>query len=74
LEAVSVANYIDDVNKDQVIIIDGLTKSFRYPGWRLGPKGVIENINRAASAIDGGPSQPIQRAALQVLEPQRAEM
>ena len=70
---VSAAEFVDDVDTDPVLIVDGLTKSFRYPGWRLGwvigPKSTIENINRAASAIDGGPSQPIQRAALQVLEP-----
>ena len=74
---VSAAQYVKDVDKDPVIIIDGLTKSFRYPGWRIGwvigPKDIIDNMNRAASAIDGGPSQPIQRAALQVLEPQRAK-
>lgn len=70
---VSAAEFVEDVDTDPVLIIDGLTKSFRYPGWRLGwvigPKSAIENINRAASAIDGGPSQPIQRAALKVLEP-----
>ncbi len=30
-------------------------------------------INRAASAIDGGPSQVVQRMALRVLEPERAD-
>jgi aspartate/methionine/tyrosine aminotransferase len=74
---VSAAEYLDDVDADPVLIVDGLTKSFRYPGWRLGwvigPKSIIENINRAASAVDGGPSQPIQRAALEVLEPARAK-
>ncbi len=71
-EPVSAARYIDDVNTSPVLLIDGLTKSFRYPGWRIGwaigPKKMIENLNRAASAIDGGPSQPITRAALQVLD------
>ena len=71
-EPVSAAAYIDDVNKSHVILIDGLTKSFRYPGWRIGwaigPKNMIDNLNRAASAIDGGPSQPMTRAALKVLD------
>jgi aspartate/methionine/tyrosine aminotransferase len=34
---------VDDVDEDDVLIIDGLTKRFRLPGWRiawiLGPKG-----------------------------------
>jgi aspartate/methionine/tyrosine aminotransferase len=74
---VSGAAHVDDVNADPVLLIDGLTKSFRYPGWRLGwalgPPAWIETLGRAASAIDGGPSQPMQRAALAVLEPARAD-
>jgi aspartate/methionine/tyrosine aminotransferase len=69
---VSAAEFIQDVNEESVLIVDGLTKSFRYPGWRLawaiGPIHLIDNLNRVASAIDGGPSQPIQRAALKVLQ------
>jgi hypothetical protein len=34
---------------------------------------MVETLGRAASAIDGGPSMPIQRAALQALEPARAD-
>ena len=60
-----------------MLILDGLTKNFRYPGWRvgwvIGPSGMIETIGRAASAIDGGPPQPVQRAALEVLETARAD-
>lgn len=74
---VSAAACVDDVEKNPVLLIDGLTKSFRYPGWRVGwivgPKNIIENINRAASAIDGGPSQPMMRAAMQVLEQNYAD-
>ncbi|MGH9875758.1 MAG: pyridoxal phosphate-dependent aminotransferase, partial [Pyrinomonadaceae bacterium] len=73
---VSGAAFVDDVDKDPVVLIDGLTKSFRYPGWRVGwavgPPAMIETLGRAASAIDGGPGQPIQRAAMKVLEPERA--
>ena len=73
----SAAEHIEDVDKDPVVIIDGLTKSFRYPGWRIGwtigPKMLIDTLNRAASAIDGGPSQPMQRAALEILDPERAD-
>jgi aspartate/methionine/tyrosine aminotransferase len=74
---VSAAAFVDDVNMDQVLLIDGLTKSFRYPGWRLawivGPEEVIRDLGRAASGIDGGPSMPIQRAALQLFEPLRTD-
>lgn len=74
---VSSAAFVEDVNKDQVVIVDGLTKSFRYPGWRLawvvGPEEIIKDLGRAASGIDGGPSLPIQRAALQLFEPNRVD-
>ena len=41
-------------------------KCFRYPGWRLGwavgPRAMITSLGCAASAVDGGPGQPVQRA------------
>lgn len=74
---VSAAEFVEDVNRDPVVIFDGLTKCFRYPGWRVGwvvaPRGVIETITAAGSFLDGGPGRPIQRAALAVLEPARAD-
>lgn len=74
---VSGAAFVEDVERDPVLLVDGLTKSFRYPGWRvgwtLGPSEMIERLARTASAIDGGPSRIAQRAALAVLEPARAD-
>lgn len=74
---VSVAACLTDVDTDPVLVFDGLTKSFRYPGWRvgwvLGPPPMIETVARVASALDGGPSRIAQRAALQALEPQVAD-
>ncbi|MBC7836076.1 MAG: pyridoxal phosphate-dependent aminotransferase [Phycisphaerales bacterium] len=74
---VSAAAYVEDVNKDPVIIVDGLTKCYRYPGWRVGwvvaPREVIQALTAAGSFLDGGPGRPIQRAAMQVLEPKRAD-
>ncbi len=74
---VSGAAFIDDVEQDPVILIDGLTKSFRYPGWRvgwaIGPSNMMETLARTASSIDGGPSRIAQRAALVALEPGRAD-
>jgi aspartate/methionine/tyrosine aminotransferase len=74
---VSAARFVEDVDRDPVLLFDGLTKGFRYPGWRLGwavgPRHLVEALGRAASAIDGGPSTVVQRAALAVLEPGRAD-
>ncbi|MFO0984025.1 MAG: pyridoxal phosphate-dependent aminotransferase [Planctomycetota bacterium] len=74
---VSGAAHVEDVNRDQVILFDGLTKSFRYPGWRIGwaigPAAMMETMARTASSIDGGPSRIAQRAALIALEPRRAD-
>jgi aspartate/methionine/tyrosine aminotransferase len=74
---VSGAPFVEDVERDPVLLVDGLTKSFRYPGWRVGwavgPSAMIESLARTASAIDGGPSRIAQRAALAVLEPARAD-
>ena len=40
---VSAAGFVQDVDKDPVILLDGLTKNWRYPGWRvswiLAPEG-----------------------------------
>ena len=74
---VSSAEFVDDPDTDPILVIDGLTKSFRYPGWRvgwvLGPPEVIETLGRAASAIDGGPSRVSQRMALRALEASYAD-
>jgi aspartate/methionine/tyrosine aminotransferase len=62
---------VEDVNRDPVLILDGLTKNWRYPGWRvswiLGPRDVIEAVSSAGSFLDGGGSRPLQRAALGLL-------
>ncbi|MCB9833986.1 MAG: pyridoxal phosphate-dependent aminotransferase [Planctomycetes bacterium] len=74
---VSAASAIDDVEVDPVLIFDGLTKCFRYPGWRLGwvlgPKSLIECFITTGSALDGGPARIIQRGAMEVLESDRAD-
>jgi len=70
---VSAAQHVDDVNRDPVVLFDGLTKNWRYPGWRctwvVGPKQVIEAVASTGSFLDGGGSKPLQRAALPLLEP-----
>ncbi len=67
----SAARYVEDVNRDPIVIFDGLTKNWRYPGWRVtwtvGPKAVIDAVSSAGSFLDGGGSKPVQRAAIPLL-------
>ena len=67
----SAARYVEDVNRDPVVIFDGFTKNWRYPGWRVtwtvGPRQVIDAVSSAGSFLDGGGSKPLQRAALPLL-------
>src|SRR5216117_874913 len=73
---VSAAAFVEDVETDPIILVDGLTKNWRYPGWRiswtLGPKPVIEAIASAGSFLDGGANHPFQCVAAALLEPQLA--
>ena len=72
---ISAADNIVDVDKDDVIIIDGLTKRFRLPGWRIawlvGPKEFIKALGSCGSYLDGGANVPFQDAAVPMLEPAR---
>lgn len=75
-EASSAAEFVDDVDRDPVVVVDGLTKNWRYPGlrlsWTVGPKSVIERVASAGSFLDGGAPHLLQRAALPLLEPSHA--
>ena len=70
------ARYVEDVDRDPVVILDGLTKNWRYPGWRVtwtvAPKKVIEGVSSAGSFLDGGGSRPLQRKAIELLAPTAA--
>ena len=71
---VSAAAQVEDVDRDPVIIVDGLTKNWRYPGWRiswtLAPKEVVHAIASAGSFLDGGANNPFQAEVLGLLEPE----
>jgi len=71
---VSAAAYVEDVNADPIILVDGLTKGWRYPGWRIswtvGPKEVINTIASAGSFLDGGANNPFQPEVLHLLDPE----
>jgi aspartate/methionine/tyrosine aminotransferase len=68
----SAARYVEDVDRDPVVLFDGFTKNWRYPGWRVtwtvAPKQVIDAVASAGSFLDGGGSRPLQRAAVPLLE------
>ena len=57
----SAARYVEDVNRDPVVLFDGLTKNWRYPGWRVtwavGPNErpgiVVPPGPRSVTAPDG---------------------
>lgn len=70
---VSAARYVEDVDRDPVVLFDGLTKNWRYPGWRcgwiVGPRSVIDACASAGSFLDGGGSRPLQHAAIPLLDP-----
>lgn len=72
-KVISAAENVHDVDSDDVLIIDGLTKRFRLPGWRIawivGPKEYIKAIGSCGSYLDGGANYPFQLAAVPMLEP-----
>ncbi len=74
---ISAAAYVKDVDAEPVVILDGLTKNWRYPGlrlsWTLGPRSVIERIASAGSFLDGGAPHPLQRAAVPLLRRDAAD-
>jgi len=73
-ETLSCAKYIEDVNEDGIVIVNGLGKNWRYPGyriaWAIGPKQIITSLNSAGSFLDGGAPRPLQKAAVPLLTPE----
>lgn len=74
---VSAARYVEDVNEDPIVIVNGLTKNWRYPGWRIAwivaPENVISSISSAGSFLDGGSCRPFQREAIALMEAEKIE-
>mmetsp|Transcript_23646 Transcript_23646/g.29123 ORF Transcript_23646/g.29123 Transcript_23646/m.29123 type:complete len:214 (-) Transcript_23646:201-842(-) len=71
---VSASQFVEDVDTDPVIILDGFTKTFRLPGirccWIVGPRAVINAVAAAGSFLDGGAALPSQRALIPLLNHQ----
>lgn len=76
-KSVSAAEFVEDPDEDPVILIDGLTKNWRCPGWRVcwvvGPTELISALSAAGSFLDGGASYPMQKLAVEMLSPTRVE-
>jgi N-succinyldiaminopimelate aminotransferase len=71
LPVASAARFVENVDRDPVVIFDGFTKNWRYPGWRvtwaIGPRQVMDTLASAGSFLDGGGTKPLQRAAIPLL-------
>jgi len=72
LKTVSSASFIEDVNADPVVIVNGLTKNWRCPGfrvcWLVAPKPIVEMLGSAGSFLDGGANAPLQKLALPLMD------
>ena len=71
-EILSITKYIKDFQTTKIIAVDGLSKSFRYPSWRVGwcvanPQ-VIQTLETSNSASTGGASILSQIGAMQLID------
>jgi hypothetical protein len=68
---VSVLEVLKDIEQEPIIVVSGLSKAWRYSGWRIswtiGSKKIINNLLNIGSFLDGGPNHPIQKATLKIL-------
>lgn len=57
--------FANSFSPSDVLLIDGLTKRFRLPGWRIawivGPKEFVDALGSAGSYLDGGANVPFQK-------------
>lgn len=72
VRTVSAARYVEEVDRDPVTILDGVTKNWRYPGfriaWVVGPKDVVQRVTSAGSFMDGGAARPVQRGVIPLVD------
>lgn len=73
-EFVSATEFIDDIENENIIIVSGLSKSWRYSGfrvcWTVASKALTEDIAAAGSFLDGGANNPLQKAAEAIVGPE----
>lgn len=70
-EFISAAEYIEDIETDPVMIISGISKSWRYSGfriaWTLSSREVASNLSSVGSFLDGGANNPLQVAVEKIV-------
>jgi len=71
-KTVSSASYVENVDSDPILIVNGFTKNWRCPGYRLcwivAPKKIVQMLSSAGSFLDGGANAPLQSFALPLLD------
>ncbi len=71
-KTVSSALYVNNVNLEPVIILNGLTKNWRCPGfrvsWIIAPSKIVSLLSSAGSFLDGGANHPLQRLAIPLMD------
>jgi aspartate/methionine/tyrosine aminotransferase len=71
-KTVSSSLYVEDVNRDPILIVNGLTKNWRCPGfricWIVAPERIVRMLSSAGSFLDGGANAPLQKLSLPLME------
>jgi aspartate/methionine/tyrosine aminotransferase len=71
-KTVSSADYVQDVNVDPILIVNGLTKNWRCPSfrvcWIVAPAQIVKMLGSAGSYLDGGANGPLQSLSLPMME------
>lgn len=71
-KTVSSAAYIDNVDTCPILIVNGLTKNWRCPGfricWIVAPRQLVKILGSAGSYLDGGANAPLQRLSLPLMD------
>ncbi len=74
IDLLSSAEFIQDIDNTKIMIISGITKAWRYPGWRIGwiisSKDIVEKVSSVGSFLDGGANNPMQYASLSITNTQ----
>jgi aspartate/methionine/tyrosine aminotransferase len=71
-EILSIVKYIKNPKTTKIIAIDGLSKGFRYPSWRVGwcvaNPDVVNSLEASNSAFTGGASGVAQIGSLELID------
>ena len=71
-KTVSSSLYVENVNEDPIIIVNGLTKNWRCPGfrvcWIVAPERIVRMLASAGSFLDGGANAPLQKLAIPLMD------